>query len=131
MADAAELVAAFPDVTFVLVHAGMPVSLEPAEATGWRSGLRLLAEHPNVVVKLTGQGTFVHRVDPGLIDEVTATCLELFGADRCMWGSNFPVEKIWTDLPALLAAWRRSLGRYPLDVRRAVFAGTARRVYTL
>ncbi|MGI8334537.1 amidohydrolase family protein [Actinomadura scrupuli] len=131
MADAAGLVAAFPDVTFVLVHAGMPVSMEPAEAAEWTRGMRLLAEHPNVVVKLTGQGTFVHRVDRALIDEVTATCLELFGSRRCMWGSNFPIEKLWTDLPTLLGTWRQALDRYPPDVRRDVFAGTARRVYTL
>jgi predicted TIM-barrel fold metal-dependent hydrolase len=129
MADAARFVADFPDITFVLVHAGMLVTLDGADE--WRRGLRLLAEHPNVVVKLTGQGTFVHRVDQELIELVTATCLDLFGAERCMWGTNFPIEKIWTDLPTLVAAWRRALAGYPADVQRAVFAETARRVYAL
>ncbi|GAA2080169.1 amidohydrolase family protein [Actinomadura alba] len=131
MADAAEFVAAFPGTTFVLVHAGMLDGTEPARIAEWTRGMRLLAELPNVVVKLTGQGTFVHRVDQTLIDLVTATCLELFGSRRCMWGSNFPVEKIWTDLPTLVTAWRRALGRYAPGVRRDVFAETARRIYTL
>jgi predicted TIM-barrel fold metal-dependent hydrolase len=131
MAGAAEFVSAFPETTFVLVHAGMLVDTDRATVEEWTRGMRLLADRPNVVVKLTGQGTFVHRVDQELIDLVTGTCLELFGSRRCMWGSNFPVEKIWTDLPTLVAAWRRALARYPSGVRRDVFAGTARRVYAL
>jgi predicted TIM-barrel fold metal-dependent hydrolase len=126
-ADAAAFVADFPDTTFVLVHAGMLDDLSAVDA--WTAGLRRLAELPNVVVKLTGQGTFVHRVDQPLIDLVTATCLDLFGPRRCMWGSNFPIEKLWTDLDTLVSAWQRALDPYPAETRRDVFADTARRVY--
>jgi predicted TIM-barrel fold metal-dependent hydrolase len=131
MADAARFAAAFPDTTFVLVHAGMLVDTEPSTVAEWTHGMRLLAGEPNVVVKLTGQGTFVHRVDQALIDLVTLTCLDLFGSRRCLWGSNFPIEKIWTDLPTLVTAWKRSLARFDSNVGRDVFAGTARRVYAL
>jgi predicted TIM-barrel fold metal-dependent hydrolase len=129
MDDAAAFVADFPDTTFVLVHAGMLDSRDLSRVDEWTSGMRRLAERPNVVVKLTGQGTFVHRVDQSLIDLVTATCLDLFGSRRCLWGSNFPVEKIWTDLPTLVSAWRRALRAYPAGTQDDVFAGTARRVY--
>src|SRR5262245_49816759 len=54
MVDAADFVAAFPDTTFVLVHAGMLV--DPLEISAWHRGLRRLSDHGNVVVKLTGQG---------------------------------------------------------------------------
>jgi predicted TIM-barrel fold metal-dependent hydrolase len=131
MADAAAFVADFPDITFVLVHAGMLESTEPPAIDAWTRGITRLAELPNVVVKLTGQGTFVHRVDQALIDLVTDACLEHFGARRCMWGSNFPIEKLWTDFPTLVDAWRRSLSRYPPDVQRAVFTETARRTYRI
>jgi predicted TIM-barrel fold metal-dependent hydrolase len=104
---------------------------DPATVEAWRQGMQLLAEQPNVVVKLTGQGTFIHRVDQSLIDLVTGTCLQLFSSHRCMWGSNFPVEKIWTELPPLVAAWRQALADQPADVQDDVFAGTARRVYSL
>jgi predicted TIM-barrel fold metal-dependent hydrolase len=131
MADAAEFVAAYPGTTFVLVHAGMPVDREPSTVDGWTRGMRRLAGLPNVVVKLTGQGTFTHRVDQPMIDLVTATCLDLFGPERCMWGSNFPIEKLWTDLDTLVSAWRRALDPYPAETREQVFSGTARRVYRL
>ena len=132
MADAARLVAAVPDVTFVLVHAGMLTDRDdPAEVAAWQEGMQALAQQPNVVVKLTGQGTFVHRVDPELIGFVARSCLEWFGSSRCMFGTNFPVEKLWTDLPSLVDAWRKALADEPEDVRRDVFAATARRVYRL
>jgi predicted TIM-barrel fold metal-dependent hydrolase len=131
MADAAALVERFPNTTFVLVHAGMLESTDPAHVEPWRAGLALLAEHPNVVVKLSGQGTFVHRVDEPLIRLVTATTLELFGSSRCMFGSNFPIESIWTGFPTLMDTWLRVLADLDLDARRDVLGATARRVYSL
>ncbi|NJP88933.1 amidohydrolase family protein [Nonomuraea sp. FMUSA5-5] len=129
MADAAELVAAFPDLTFVLVHAGMLIGEEYVEP--WRAGLSALAELPNVVVKLTGQGTFVHRVDPELISFVAGEVLARFGAGRAMFGTNFPVERLWTTMPHLVGAWKDALAHLPPADQHAVFAGTARRVYGL
>lgn len=124
MEDAAAFVEDFPDTTFVLVHTGM---LE-GDVDEWREGLAKLAAHPNVVTKLTGQGTFVHRVDPELIGLVTDTALERFGPDRCMWGTNFPVEAIWTDMKTLVDAWKAAI---PDDVAQQVLCDTARRVYRL
>jgi predicted TIM-barrel fold metal-dependent hydrolase len=129
MTDAAELAAAFPDVTFVLVHAGMLIGHEYLDP--WRAGLAALAGLPNVVVKLTGQGTFVHRVDPGLISLVATEVIDRFGADRAMFGTNFPVEKIWTVMPPLVDAWKDALAHLPPADQRAVFADNARRVYGL
>ena len=131
MAVAADLVDAFPRTTFVLVHAGMLISTEEHTVRAWQNGMRELATLPNVVVKLTGQGTFVHRVDPELISLVTRRVLEWFSPRRAMFGSNFPVEKIWTELPPLVAAWRETVADLPLAHQAAIFADNARRVYGL
>jgi predicted TIM-barrel fold metal-dependent hydrolase len=120
-ADAAELAADHPDVTFVLIHAGMP----EGDLDAWREALAThLAPLDNLALKLSGQGTFIHRVDPELIGLVARTSLELFGADRCMFGSNFPIESLWTDLGTLVDAWRAVL---PEDA----LSHTARRIYRL
>ena len=100
LASATALVGAHPDVTFVLVHAGMPIAGEP-----WREALMELAKYPNVHVKLSGQGTFIHRVDRELIAEVTKVVLDTFGSGRAMFGSNFPIESLWTDFSSLMGAW--------------------------
>ncbi|HWK30166.1 MAG TPA: amidohydrolase family protein [Solirubrobacter sp.] len=126
VASATRLVADHPDLTFVLIHAGMPIAGEP-----WREALAALAEHPNVHVKLSGQGTFVHRVDREWIAEVTRTVLDTFGSGRAMFGSNFPVESLWTDFSSLIDAWLGVLAEYPEAVRADVLGGTARRVYRL
>ncbi len=131
MADAARFVADLPDVQFVLVHSGMLESTAEEHVEPWREGLEQLAALPNLTTKLTGQGTFVHRVDPDLIGLVADTCLEWFGADRCLWGSNFPVESLWTDYRSLMDAWQRALAGRSEAVRSAVLGGTAERVYRL
>lgn len=131
MADAAEFVAALPDVTFVLLHAGMLESTADQHVEPWLDGLALLSPLPNLYVKLSAQGTFIHRVDEELIGLVARTSLERFGSSRCLFGSNFPIEKMWTDYPTLLGAWRTALDREPDSVRRDVFSDTARHVYRL
>jgi predicted TIM-barrel fold metal-dependent hydrolase len=131
MADAARLVADFPGTTFVLVHAGMLESAGPRHVGPWRAGLELLAPWPNVVVKLSGIGTFVHRVDEGLIRLVTTTAVDLFGPQRCMFGSNFPIESIWSDFHTFMQTWLRVVADLPVEARRDVLGRTARRVYSL
>ena len=131
MADAARLVADFPDTTFALVHAGMLESTDERHVRPWRAGLELLAPLPNLVVKCSGLGTFVHRVDEELIGLVATTSIELFGSDRCMFGTNFPIESIWSDFDTLVQTWLRVCADLPLEARRDVLGRTARRVYSL
>jgi predicted TIM-barrel fold metal-dependent hydrolase len=124
--SALTLVDAHPNVTFVLIHAGMPIAGEP-----WRDLLTQLSRRPNVNVKLSGQGTFLHRVDRDHIADVTKVVLDTFGAGRAMFGSNFPIESLWTDFSSLMEAWLGVLAEYPDEVRADVLARTARRIYRL
>ena len=114
-----------------LVHAGMLVTRDERDVREWREGMARLASYPNVVVKLTGQGTFIHEVDPDFIAFVAEETLGWFGADRAMFGTNFPVEKLWTTMPPLVDAWRAAVADLPRADQHAIFAGTARRVYGL
>jgi predicted TIM-barrel fold metal-dependent hydrolase len=131
MAGAAQLVSAFPDTPFVLVHAGMLADTQESTVRTWEAGLRELAKLDNVVVKLTGQGTFVHRLDPLLISWVADRVLDAFGPRRVMFGTNFPIEKIWTPMAHLVDTWRGALSRLSPDEQSWAFARTARTVYRL
>lgn len=126
LASALELVEAHPELQFVLIHAGMPIAGEP-----WRDALLELSRRPNVNVKLSGQGTFIHKVDREHIGDVTKVVLDTFGAGRAMFGSNFPIESLWTDFSSLMEAWSGVLAEYPDEVRADVFGRTARRIYRL
>jgi predicted TIM-barrel fold metal-dependent hydrolase len=131
MGDAERLVADFPHITFVLVHAGMLEGDDPETVAIWEAGLQRLAAHDNVVVKLTGLGTFVRRLDRDLIAFIVRRCLDWFGPERCMWGSNFPVEKLWTDYESMFSTYQDVLAREDPATRDAVFGETAKRVYSL
>ena len=131
-ADSAEaLVDAAAATTFVLQHAGMPEDLSEAGLAAWRGLLARLARRPNVVAKLSGLGTFLRRLDPAHIALVTAETLRHFGPERCLFGSNFPIEKLWTDYAALIAAHRDAAGGFGEAASRAIFGATARRIYRL
>ncbi|MBB6307465.1 amidohydrolase family protein [Xanthobacter tagetidis] len=128
MAGAAELAARCPDVTFVLQHAGMLEDLSPAGIADWRNGMALLAAQPNVTSKLSGLGTFLRANDDAHVAFVDGETLGLFGPERCLFGSNFPIEKLWTTYAALLAAHKAAV---PEAAAMSVFNETARRIYRL
>ena len=131
MPGACDLVDACPGVTFVLVHAGMLEDLSEDGRARWRRRLADLARRPNVVAKLSGFGTFLRRNDPAHVGWMISETVLAFGAERCLFGSNFPIEKLWTSYADLLEAFRRGTGGLAQSEREAVFETTARRVYRL
>jgi len=131
MADAADLAEAAPKVTFVLQHAGMLEDLSEEGRADWRAGMAGLAARPNVVSKLSGLGTFIHKNDPVHIAEAMRETVAIFGAERCLFGSNFPIEKLWTSYAALVEAYRKAAGALSERERQAIFHDTAIRVYRI
>jgi predicted TIM-barrel fold metal-dependent hydrolase len=131
MESAAKLAADFPGTAFILQHAGMLEDLSDAGKAAWRDGMRSLAAQPNVVSKLSGLGTFIHRNDPEQIAWIARETLSLFGSERCLFGSNFPIEKLWTTFEKLIASYRRAVDRYAIADQRRILHDTAARVYRL
>src|SRR5262249_4497914 len=121
----------FPDITFVLAHAGMPEDLSDSGWQRWREGMMALAAEPNVCVKLSGLGTFVHAYNAEVINPIVEETVMIFGAGRCMFGSNFPVEKLWTDYRTLYTAFQSAVGGLSESEQRAILSETASRVYRL
>lgn len=131
LAGAGELLDACPRVNFVLQHAGMPEDTSPQGHSLWLAAMQDYAARPNAYCKLSGFGTFVHRNDPALIAGIVADCVAMFGAERCLWGSNFPIEKLWTTYPALLGAHRDAALHLTDAEQRSIFNDTASRIYRL
>ena len=140
---------AVPDLTFVVNHLGGPV---PAEATptaraaifdDWRHNLREVARRPNVVLKVGGVGMPVYgfglqdgeRPDSATLAELwrpyIETAIETFGPERCMFESNFPMDKMSFDSDSLWNAFKRLSAGYSPAERTSLFSGTASRVYRL
>lgn len=130
-ADAARLVRDFPKTTFVLLHAGMLEDRTDAGWKEWRRGMRELAACPNLMVKLSGLGTFARACSVELWRPVIEETVELFGARRCMYGSNYPIESIWTSYANIFDTMQECLKGLPGADRRMVFHDNAARVYRI
>ena len=145
-----DLARAFPQTTIVLNHAGGANGVGPyagrreAVLAEWGASMRELARCPNVFVKLGGFGMRLYGFDfaarerpPSSQDLATAwrpyveTCIEAFGADRCMFESNFPVDKGSTSYAVQWNAYKRLAVGASAQDKRALFSGTAARVYRL
>ncbi|HSE06061.1 MAG TPA: amidohydrolase family protein [Methylomirabilota bacterium] len=149
LADVVELARTFPDTTIVLGHVGGVLGYGPYEGrprevfAAWKPQMAELARCPNVSVKLGGMmmrlAAFDYRTEPkpptsaelaALWRPYMETCIELFGADRCLFESNFPVDKMGIGWAGLWNALKRIAGGSVAE-KQAMFSGTARRVYRL
>lgn len=131
MPVALRLVRDFPEVSFVLIHAGMLEDRSEAGWAHWLAGLRALAACPNVVTKLSGLGTFLRACDEAAWRPVIERTLEVFGPQRCLFGSNFPIESLWTDYATLVATFRRCIAGLSAQEQDEVLRLAAARVYRL
>ncbi|MGD9792398.1 MAG: amidohydrolase [Acidimicrobiia bacterium] len=147
--EVADLARAFPDTTIVLNHLGGPIALGPYNDRGavlaeWRRLIPAVAKCPNVVMKLGGIGMPIYGMgwhkqpaDPTVDDVVAAWgdpirfCVEQFGADRCLFESNFPVDKFSMPYATLWDAFSVIAAGASSSERTALFNATARRVYRL
>jgi predicted TIM-barrel fold metal-dependent hydrolase len=139
---------AVPDLTIVLNHLGGlnrvgPFANRDDEVLpAWRSGLAAVAQCPNVNLKLGGIGMprigfDWHTRDKPIGSEELATsmaplmtyCIEQFGPARCMFESNFPVDKVSFSHPILFNAFKRFSKGYSASERAALFHDTAARAY--
>jgi len=131
MSDAAKLARSCPDVTFILQHAGMLEDTTDEGWNQWRDGMRRMAECENVVTKLSAFGTFIHRNDTTFIRDMIVETEKIFGADRCLFGSNYPIEKLWTSYADLFDAFQQGASKLSKKAQKAIFQDTANRVYRL
>ncbi|MDZ5699811.1 amidohydrolase [Chelativorans sp. M5D2P16] len=129
MKAGAELIGENPETDFILTHCGMLVDERPETVAAWKDGLARLSPLPNLFAKLSGLGTFVHRNDPDLTTFIVDAAIELLGSERLMFGSNFPIEKLWSDYASVLSAHRAAAERHGAKAVADIMHDAAERVY--
>jgi len=139
-----------PDVLLILDHVGGPLGLgryagqRDAVFADWKANITELAVLPNVTVKLGGLGMkttgFIFHEQPqppgsrelaGAWRPYIQTCIDRFGPNRCMFESNFPVDKGMFSYLILWNAFKRIADKFTAAEKTALFSGTATRVYRL
>ncbi|KQX08130.1 MULTISPECIES: amidohydrolase family protein [unclassified Leifsonia] len=128
---AAALAAAHPEVPIVLDHAGMPIKRDADSLRAWKRGLTRVAAEPGTMVKISALGTNDHRWSPESIRRIVLDTIDVFGPSRCMFGSNFPVDGLYSGFGALYEAFDQITARFDRAEREQMFAGTARRFYRI
>lgn len=128
MEKTAAVLAQAPDTKVALCHAGSPHDRSTAGLQAWAKALASLSALPNVSCKLSGLGMFDHGWTVDAIRPIVAACLEQFGPERCMFGSNFPVDSLSSDYKTLAAAYEALL---PEAAKGKVFGVTASKFYGL
>ena len=127
----AALLRQVPRLRVALCHVGSPWDQTPAGLAAWRDGLERLAALPQVQCKLSGLSMF----DPAWTEETFAarigTVLGIFGAGRCFFGSNFPVDGLHRPYPEIVSATRAAVRLHDRDAEEAVFRGNARAFYRI
>ena len=124
-AYAVELIEAFPNVRMILVHAGMLTARTPAAIDQWRGALTAMAAFPNLHVKISGLGMYSSGVTVSQVRQVIRDVIQIFGVERTIYGSNFPLEKLHASYKDFLGAYRTVLSEYTEAEQRAVLHDNA------
>ncbi len=131
LAEAAELAQAFPDTCLIIDHLATAEFSSAELREIWWTGIARVARFPNVTIKLSGLWTLSRQWDIAALRDPVRHVVDSFGPQRCMWGSNLPIEKLMCAAPRQIATLRRILDRYPAADLVEIFGNTARRVYRI
>lgn len=124
LGEAARLARDFPDTAIVLNHAGLP---RREGIVGWRQAMADLAACPNVAAKISGLGNLNARAKR----EVVLTAIDLFGVQRAMFASNFPVDSLRATFSEIYSGFDEITRGFSAAERRALFHDNAVRVYRM
>ena len=131
LADAAALCRAFPGTQLVLNHAGLPADRSAEGIAGWKRALRGLAECPNTAIKISGLGVPGRRWTPELNREIVLSAIEVFGVQRAMFASNFPVDGLCASFEEVFSGFREIARHFSALEQRALFHDNAVRIYAM
>jgi predicted TIM-barrel fold metal-dependent hydrolase len=128
---AVELAREFPNTSIIINHTALPTDRSVQALAGWRRAMDVAAQAPNVFLKISGLG------QPGkpwtLADNgpIIRDAIAIFGVERCMFASNFPVDKLCAPFETIFAGFRAAVSDRPVSDQRMLFGANAVRIYRL
>ncbi len=131
LAEAYELACDFPDTQIILNHTGLPADRSDDGLAGWRQAMSQFARAPNVAVKISGIGS------AGTPWTVTSNCrivldtIDLFGVERCMFASNFPVDRLVASYATIFNGFLEIVSDFSRQERASLFHDNAVRYYRI
>ena len=123
------LAEAFPNITISLDHAGFPRARDDDYFAMWKRELANLAEAPNVVIKISGLGMCDNDWTVDSFRPWVLTCIETFGVERSFFGTNWPVDRLYSSYGDVVNAYEAIISGFSLDEQVALFSGNAERIF--
>ena len=131
LAEAYGLACDFPRIRIILNHTGLPADRSGGGLADWRRAMQTLACAPNVVVKISGLGKPGTAWTVDANGSIVLDTIDIFGVDRCIFASNFPVDSLVADFETIYRGFMRIVEHFPLSDQRKMFCENARRIYRI
>lgn len=129
--EALDLARTFPATQIILNHTGLPSDRTTSGLAGWRRALDGFADAPNVAVKISGLGQVGEPWSVEANREIVLDTIRIFGIERCMFASNFPVDKLVATYDTIFDGFKAMVSQFPHAEQRRLFCDNARRFYRL
>jgi len=129
--EACRLANELPQMAIVIIHGALPLERSSKDIIAWRNGVKALANCPNMHIKLSGLPMADWHWTPATLAPFAQFLVDAFGPERVMFGSNFPVDGLYSDYPTMLAGYIVALNRLSSEAQHQVFGESANRFYAL
>lgn len=129
--DAAKLATHHPDTLVILNHAGMPLHQHGNGLKSWRTGMRALAACENAIVKISGLGMMNWNWTTESIRPFVLETIDIFGVNRCMFASNFPVDKLYSSFEVLFSSFELIVDDFSEAEKKMLFESNAEKFYRI
>jgi len=130
-ADILDLARAFPDTILCIDHCAIPMARDAETFARWQAAMATMAQAPNVMMKISGLG----MCDPlWTVDSIRPWVLgaiEAFGVERIVFGTNWPVDRMFSSYPDVLNAYAAIIAGFPREEQVALFSGNAERIFRI
>ena len=121
----------YPNITCVLDHCGFPTSRTDDYFQNWKNELSTLAEAENVICKISGLGMADQQWTIDSIRPWVLSCIEAFGPDRCVFATNWPVDKLFSDYNTVINAYTEIISEFSESEQIAMFSANAEKLYRI
>lgn len=126
-----ELARKHPELNIVLEHIGFPRSRDDEYFASWSAAIRELAAAPNITCKVSGLAMTDTRFTRASLEPWVKTCYEVFGPDRIILGSNWPIDRLYSSYDVIMNLYRDYMADYTAEEQEQMLRGNAARLYRL
>jgi len=129
--DILDLAQAFPDTKICVDHCAIPMGRDQQSFKNWRAAMTTMARSPNVTMKISGLGMgdplwTVESIRPYVLGSI-----EAFGTDRVVFGTNWPVDRMFSSYPDVVNAYAEIIAGFSRPEQVAMFSGNAERLFRI